>query len=291
MSDEKPEQPEARPGLPPAPPPPPPLPTHLKGGGSEGPRGKYTATFESAEPVEPARLPKGFWPGVDYMLHHPREIFESLRRGENLDELSRLFIKISIFMALVYGAVMGATNLLQDSTIELKYKFLFIPIVGIKTPILFLLTLAIVLPPIYVSNAFMGMGYTFRQVVAMLLATIAITTTALASMATVAFFFSLTSRSYHFIKLMHVLFFIYGGALGIGFLDRCLVYRMNHSKKTISTKMLFVWLLLYVFVGTQLAWVLRPFVGSPGEKFEVFRPRNGNFYESVAQSINKMMNE
>ena len=78
-----------------------------------------------------------------------------------------------------------------------------------------LLTLAIVLPPIYVSNAFVGAQLLFRQMLAMLLGSVAITVTVLSSMATVAFFFALTSRSYDFIKLLHVLFFAYAGLTGL----------------------------------------------------------------------------
>jgi hypothetical protein len=36
---------------------------------------------------------------------------------------------------------------------------------------------------------------------------------------------------------------------------------------------------------------MRPFVGSPGEKFQVFRPRQGNFYESVFGSLNRVIND
>ena len=35
--------------------------------------------------------------------------------------------------------------------------------------------------------------------------------------------------------------------------------------------MLFAWLLLYVFVGIQMAWVLRPFIGDPNAPVAFFR--------------------
>jgi hypothetical protein len=39
-------------------------------------------------------------------------------------------------------------------------------------------------------------------------------------------------------------------------------------------------------VGTQMAWSLRPFVGSPDLEFEVFRAGSeGNFYKAVWTSI------
>ena len=239
--------------------------------------------------VDPAQFPRGFWKRIDYLLHHPEEVFESLKQDRDLWQLSRIFFTISLLMAALYGAVMGATNLLQNSPdMLLEHKLLLILVVAVKTPVLFLLTLLIVIPPVYVSNAFLGTRYSFRQVLTLLLATVAITSTVLASMATVAFFFALTSQSYDFIKLLHVLFFAYAGVMGLVFLEKCLGRIASGSQHRTPRKLLVMWLLLYIFVGTQLAWVLRPFVGSPNEEFQLFRPREGNFYESVIQSIQRV---
>lgn len=52
-----------------------------------------------------------------------------------------------------------------------------------------------------------------------------------------------------------------------------------------------LWLLLYAFVGTQLAWTLRPFFGAPGEEFELVREIGGNFYTNVFQSLEHLFRE
>jgi hypothetical protein len=49
--------------------------------------------------------------------------------------------------------------------------------------------------------------------------------------------------------------------------------------------LLYVWIVLFGFVGTQLAWTLRPFVGSPGEPFAFFREIDGNFYVDIIRTI------
>lgn len=46
-----------------------------------------------------------------------------------------------------------------------------------------------------------------------------------------------------------------------------------------------VWLLLFMVVGMQMAWILRPFLGNPSEPFMWFRPRTGNFFQSVVQTL------
>ena len=44
------------------------------------------------------------------------------------------------------------------------------------------------------------------------------------------------------------------------------------------------WTLIYIFVGTQLAWILRLFIGSAGELI-IFRQIEENFYQAVFQVI------
>jgi hypothetical protein len=46
------------------------------------------------------------------------------------------------------------------------------------------------------------------------------------------------------------------------------------------------WLGIYIFVGIQMAWVLRPFVGSPDLPVQFFRKEAwGNAYEFIAHII------
>jgi hypothetical protein len=50
-----------------------------------------------------------------------------------------------------------------------------------------------------------------------------------------------------------------------------------------------VWAVLFAFVGIQMAWNLRPFLGDRGEPFRVFRSYEGNFYAAIAYSVNKLL--
>jgi hypothetical protein len=52
-----------------------------------------------------------------------------------------------------------------------------------------------------------------------------------------------------------------------------------------SMTLLYVWIFLFGFVGTQLAWTLRPFFGSPGMKFSLYREIDGNFYAEIFRTI------
>ena len=50
--------------------------------------------------------------------------------------------------------------------------------------------------------------------------------------------------------------------------------------------MLRAWLGLYIFVGIEMGWVLRPFVGNPDQPVELFRADSlGNAYVEVARMV------
>ena len=55
-----------------------------------------------------------------------------------------------------------------------------------------------------------------------------------------------------------------------------------------SMILLYVWILLFGFVGTQLAWTLRPFFGSPKKAFELFRDIEGTFYSDILGTLGSL---
>jgi len=46
---------------------------------------------------------------------------------------------------------------------------------------------------------------------------------------------------------------------------------------------------LFAFVGIQLAWSLRPFLGDRNQPFRVFGKYQGNFYAAVIYAVNQLM--
>jgi hypothetical protein len=45
-----------------------------------------------------------------------------------------------------------------------------------------------------------------------------------------------------------------------------------------------LWIVLFALVGSQMSWILRPFIGS-GKEFVLFRPRGSNFFEALWKNI------
>lgn len=58
----------------------------------------------------------------------------------------------------------------------------------------------------------------------------------------------------------------------------------------VARRVLCAWLSANLFFGSQLAWILRPFVGSPGLPVQFLRdePLKGSFYEAVFYSLRRL---
>jgi hypothetical protein len=61
------------------------------------------------------------------------------------------------------------------------------------------------------------------------------------------------------------------------------------GERPASMLLLYIWILLFGFVGTQLAWTLRPFFGNPGQPFELFRDIDGTFYGNILSTLGSLL--
>jgi hypothetical protein len=48
---------------------------------------------------------------------------------------------------------------------------------------------------------------------------------------------------------------------------------------------------IYSLVGAQMGWILRPFVGSPGLSFQLFRGREANFFIDVLRTLGQLLGQ
>jgi len=202
--------------------------------------------------------------------------------AEGLD-LQRKLIELNVIGATsfaIYGAIIGS-----------QHSFLQAISSCIKLPILFLLTTAICMPTLFIFSSFFGAKRSILQTLVLLATGTAIIGVALVGFAPITLFFIVTTRSYQFFKLLNVAFFAVSGLLGVLFFNRMYVQLSENGSPTMRSRRMFLrfWLLLYAFVGTQLAWTLRPFFGAPGLPFEVVREIGGNFYTDVFRSMGHLL--
>ncbi|MFQ6016321.1 MAG: hypothetical protein ACE5NP_12865 [Anaerolineae bacterium] len=113
----------------------------------------------------------------------------------------------------------------------------------------------------------------------------------LLSFAPITLFFMITTSHYQFFKLLNVGIFTITGLIGVTFLYRGMQYvsREDEERRGARARVLQLWILVYGFVGSQMAWTLRPFIGSPGLPFEPFRQLGGNFYVNILASIGEIL--
>lgn len=71
-----------------------------------------------------------------------------------------------------------------------------------------------------------------------------------------------------------------------GALDRMEDRMLGSNVKTVF----YFWILVFGLVGTQMSWVLRPFIGNPGQQeFVLLSARESNFYAAVWGALSRML--
>jgi len=96
--------------------------------------------------------------------------------------------------------------------------------------------------------------------------------------------------TYTAIQLMHVAVIAFAGVTAN--LRLLQLLRELSGNAAAARRVLLAWLAGNLFFGSQLSWILRPFIGSPGLDVEFLRKTafEGNFYETVFQSIVSLLN-
>ena len=98
-----------------------------------------------------------------------------------------------------------------------------------------------------------------------------------------------STRTYNFIQIMHVCIIAFAGTTANVRLVQLL--KQLSGKATIARRVLLAWLAGNLFLGSQLCWILRPFIGSPNLQVQFFRPHplQGNFYKTVFNAIRRLL--
>jgi hypothetical protein len=218
---------------------------------------------------------------VDGILRNREWYFEQIFSGPgiwgHIAKLLLILVLLTGLHGLFMGASAGGMQILSS---------------GLKLPVLYLLSTAICFPVLYVINVIMGSKLSCPRTLALILLSLALNAILLASCAPIVLFFALTGATYDFLKLLEVTLLFFCGTFAMVGLWRGLEAMCEKSAlyPKQAVRILAVWSIVFGIVGTQMAWSLRPFVGTPGMEFEWFRNfEHGNFYESVFDSIGGLL--
>lgn len=303
---------------------------------------------------------------IERILRDRRGIWQQVVEDRDLSRLTgQMLISTTIALAC-YGAVLGSFHSVLMALTS-----------AVKLPLLFLVTLAICLPTLYLFNLVFGARLSVRQSLALVMVALTVTAMLALAFAPISLFFLITAPDYGFFKLLNVAILALSALVGLRFLtggmrvlnehgllapatpeavapvspavpavppavpapaaapangvtpaapangvtpaapdavpaqsapagapatavaarpnphldalwQQQAAARRPHPAPTPtppSMTLLYVWILLFGFVGTQLAWTLRPFFGSPGMEFSLYREIDGNFYAEILRTI------
>jgi len=210
------------------------------------------------------------------VFQHSDEYFEMLSNKEYSRKFVLRQVLFIFLFTFLYGIVMGSYN-----------SFLQSLVTGIKVPCLIFLSLLICFPALFVIQYMIGSTMTLSQMANVILSGFIVFSTITLSFAPIVIFFMITSDNYAFLKLLHVTIFTFSGIFAV----KTIISGLSFSceKKNIypklGLKIFKIWIVIFAFVASQLAWNLRPFVGSRDMTFELFRVRESNFYVAVIHSV------
>jgi hypothetical protein len=192
-------------------------------------------------------------------------------------QLARLGV-IATVAAMLYGVAMGSYGIITGGeSVQMLYG-------ALKVPILLLVTFALTLPSFLVINTLLGLRGDLRQVLGALLLTQTIVAVALVSLAPLTVFWYVSFRDYNNAILFNAAMFALASLTAQQPLRTR--YRELIKRDRRHATMLKLWIVVYAFVGIQMGWVLRPFIGKPGAPAQFFRDEKwDNAYVIVGRMI------
>lgn len=253
---------------------------------------------------------------VDELLRGEATRVSNLTNGRIELPIRPLFTATVVLMAF-YGACMSTFALLRLGGAPEGWLQLISS--AVKLPLLFLLTLVVTLPSLYVFNALVGSRLSLPGVMQLMMASLAVMGAVLASLGPIIVFFSLSTTSHPFMVLLNVIASGVAGVLGLTFLFRTLnrlvfardtasqstdlvptppptltgrpsaLEKVQATESEHARSVFKIWVVVFSLVGAQMSWVLRPFIGSPTLQFAWLREREDNFFIAVIQLIQTVL--
>jgi hypothetical protein len=190
----------------------------------------------------------------------------------------RFLVSVIVAGTAIYGSAMGSFGL---RPLQALYS-------ALKVPLLIGISSLICLPSFFVLNTVLGLRDDFAAACRAVLAAQASLALALASLAPITIVGYLSSSDYPTATLMNGLMFAIATGAAHTTLSRH--YRVLVQRNPRHRVTRFAWLVLYVFVSIQMAWVLRPFIGAPTIRTAFFRSDMwGNAYVEVSSLVGRVL--
>lgn len=210
---------------------------------------------------------------VEEFIKRREEFFKNLMEEKGLETY---FVNSNLAI-IVFSGVYGATMGVYPGGLQVFYD-------AVKVPMLLLISLYITVPSYYVLSSLFGGKHSFSQMVILLLSSLTVMSVVLLALVPLNLFFILTTANvtystYAFLVILNVAIFALAGLFTLVYLLRGFVTMYPGIGWTPA---FFVGSIIFMFVGTQLSWVLRPYF----HYYPQFvRPVEKNFYIAMIELI------
>lgn len=150
---------------------------------------------------------------LDELLRGRKTAPDQLAEGQ-VELPLRLFVPLAVVLGAIYGLFMGWY------AISIRGVAGWEQLVAstVKLPALFLLTLVVTFPSLYVFNALVGCRLSFTATLRLLVGAVVVNVAVAASLGTILGFFTLSTTSYSFMILLNVLLLAISGLVALAFL-------------------------------------------------------------------------
>jgi hypothetical protein len=187
---------------------------------------------------------------------------------------------LSSLLAFLYGIVMGSYHGVAQALAA-----------GVKLSILFALALLICFPALFIIQTILGSKLRLLPMISVILSGFVLAAAVMVSFTPIVIIFLLTGSNYYFLQLLHIAIVAISGAFGMKTVIDALKYACEQRRVYPQTGVVVFrfWLVILAFVGIQLAWNFRPFLGDRGQPFQLFREYEGNFYTAVIYSVGQLV--
>lgn len=201
------------------------------------------------------------------LLHHADDLLRGRGMfGQQQKQARPWWLLPGLVLAFVplYGAFMGSYALDAPSRLwQVAFS-------AAKLPLLLAGTTLVCLPAFFVLNTLAGLRDDFGEALQAVFAGQAALAIALAALAPITRFFYFCDITYRAALLLNA------GMFAAATLAAHLVMWRQYSRLIDRHRLhrgtLYAWLVLYAFVGIQMGWMLRPFIGNPDQPTTFFRP-------------------
>lgn len=233
-----------------------------------------------------ARTGSGLGETIDVLLKQRSRFFERLQHDPQLTRELPTLLTIAFVAAMPVGAILGS----YAGGWQILY-------VSLKVPLLLLFSLALCTLAFWVSALYAGLELRPAQVATLCVGSMAATSIVLLGLAPLLWLAipsGVSEVSYHGIILAVVGVFGFAGLFGTWQLVRglrTLAASSGYARRLGVPFLACVWLGLYALVGSQMAWILRPWLVHPWTRGGVpfLRALDSNIFEAVWHVVLRLL--